>query len=208
MVWKTLLRKGSGQDVGTLQQLKNVLNRTNLPTKPKTDPNACEDFLEVVTVAHIIAACMEILGMKSLDDEPDPSIVPSDLKFRDKKKKEEILTQVTEKIMARFINLSILKKTPQSGRKRSDRSVDGILEYAQELLTLALLYAEFHDSIREGDGLRILRCWKFLLLVFKAGCRKNYSIEAFTLLAQYHILLPERMAHQLIWSRCVNVQWP
>ena len=82
--------------------------------------------------------------------------------------------------------------------------MDGVLKYAQELLTLFLIYAEFHDSFREGDRLQILRCWKFLLLVFKAGSRKNYSIEAFTFLAQYHILHPERMAQQLIWSLCVN----
>jgi len=41
--------------------------------------------------------------------------------------------------------------------------------------------------------------------VFKAGKRKNYAVEAFTLLAQYHVLFPERMAQQLIWSRCVNM---
>jgi len=57
---------GSSQDVETLVQLKHVLNRTNLPAKPKSDPNACEDFLEVVSIAHIIGACMEILGMKSI----------------------------------------------------------------------------------------------------------------------------------------------
>lgn len=93
-----------------------------------------------------------------------------------------------------LINLSILSKAPQSTCKRSDRNVDGLLKYAQELLTLSLLYAEFHDSIREGDGLRILRCFP----------RKNYFIEAFTLLAQYHIIFPERMEQQLIWSWCVN----
>ena len=180
MIWKTLLRKGSSQDVGTLLQLKHVLNRTNLPSKPKSDPNACEDFLHVVTISHIIAACMEVLGMKSLEDQPDPTIVPSDLKSKDKKEKEKVLAHVTEKIVDCFVNLSTLQKAPpaQSGSKRSDRNVDGVFEYGRELLTLSLLYAEFHDAIREGDGLRILRCWRFLLLVFKAGGRKNYSIEA------------------------------
>ena len=94
--------------------------------------------------------------MQSIDDEPDPTIVPSDLKFKDKNKKEEVLSQVTKKIVDGFINLSILSKAPHSTCKRSDRNVDGVLKYAQELLTLSLLYAEFHDSIREGDGLRIL----------------------------------------------------
>lgn len=65
---------------------------------------------------------------------------------------------------------------------------------------------EFHDSICEGDGPYDIRCWKFLLLAFKASQRKNYAIEAFTLLAQYEPLFPERLSQQLLWSRFVNTQ--
>ena len=55
-----------------------------------------------------------------------------------------------------------------------------------------LLHEEFKDAIREGDGERVLRVWKFLLIIFKASNKSNYSIEAFNLLAQYYILLPPR----------------
>ena len=43
---------------------------------------------------------------------------------------------------------------------------DKVLEYAIELLTLGLLhvYTEFTDAIREGDGLRIHHCWKFMFM--------------------------------------------
>ena len=83
--------------------------------------------------------------------------------------------------------------------------VDHILEYGQDALTLGLLYMEFIDAVREGDGERILRCWRYFLLLFKATGRKNYSIEAFTLLFQYHFLYSERMRMQLIWGRTINV---
>ena len=46
--------------------------------------------------------------------------------------------------------------------------------------------------------------WKFLLLIFKASNKINYSIEAFNLLAQYDILLPPRLKEQIKWSRFVN----
>ena len=46
--------------------------------------------------------------------------------------------------------------------------VDHILEYGQDALTLGLLYMEFVDAVREGDGERILRCWRYFLLLFKA----------------------------------------
>ena len=81
---------------------------------------------------------------------------------------------------------------------------DGVLDYTKETLTLSLLYAEFDDAIREGDGIQIIHCWKFLFLVFKASNHTNYSIEALTLLAQYYILLPPRQAQQLAWSCVIN----
>lgn len=84
-------------------------------------------------------------------------------------------------------------------------SSDGIMEYGKEVFSLGLLYMEFHDAIKEGDGLRVLRCWKYLLLIFKASQRKNYSIEAFNLLCQYFYYLSPQLAQQLLYSRFINV---
>lgn len=98
---------------------------------------------------------MEILGIKSTDDEPDPSIVPSGLKFKDKKRKEEVLAQVTGKILDEIVNPSILEKTQQSTHKKADWNVDGVLEHARELLTMSLLYEEFHDTTVFG---KVMAC--------------------------------------------------
>jgi len=81
---------------------------------------------------------------------------------------------------------------------------DLIHEYACDVLSLGLLLMEFNDSVREGDGDRIFRCWRYFLLLFKASNRTNYAVEAFTLLAQYHYLFSERMAMQLKWSQTIN----
>lgn len=72
-------------------------------------------------------------------------------------------------------------------------------------MTLGLLYEEFVDAVREGDGSRIMRCWRYLFLVFKENGRSNYSTEAFTLLAQHTFLLSPRQSQQLMQSRFVNV---
>ena len=64
---------------------------------------------------------------------------------------------------------------------------------------------EFIDGIREGDGYRILRCWRDFLPIFKATNRKNYSIEAFTFLVQHDFLFSPRLRQQLVWERTVNV---
>lgn len=41
---------------------------------------------------------------------------------------------------------------------------DGVHAYAHGVLAHGLLYMEFRDGIREGDGYRILRCWRYFLL--------------------------------------------
>ena len=94
---------------------------------------------------------------------------------------------------------------PSQASDASDECNDLVLEYARETLTLGLFLMEFIDAIREGDGHRIIRCWRFFLLLFKASNRKNYSIEAFTLLCQFHFIFSERMKQQLVWSRTVNI---
>ena len=71
-------------------------------------------------------------------------------------------------------------------------------------MSFGLLYKELVDAVREGDGLRVLRWWRFMLLIFKSTGRKNYCIEAFILLAQYQYLLNQRERQQLLYSRFIN----
>ena len=64
-------------------------------------------------------------------------------------------------------------------------------------MSLGLLLMEFTDGIREGDGNRNIRCWRYFLPIL-------YSVEAFVLLSQYKFLFTPRMAAQLKWSRTIN----
>ena len=45
---------------------------------------------------------------------------------------------------------------------------DDVRKYQLALLEYGMLYLNFCDAISEGDGLRILRCWKFVLMFLKA----------------------------------------
>ena len=57
---------------------------------------------------------------------------------------------------------------------------DDMYNYQRNLMDHGMLYLNFTDAIREGDGERIIRCWKYLLLHFFADGDKNtkYAIEA------------------------------
>ena len=65
---------------------------------------------------------------------------------------------------------------------------------------------EFRDAWHEGDGERVLRCWKLFLPHFKvAGCTK-YSLEALKLQINTGITFSPNLAHQVMWNRFVNVR--
>ena len=104
------------------------------------------------------------------------------------------VNELSKAMVDKFVNLN-----------KPVQSTDDLHFYTTELFTLLLVWHNYHDSVREGDGNRVMELWKFLLVIFKKTNRKNYSIEAFTLLVQYHFLLTDRMAQQLKRSRFVNI---
>ena len=127
---------------------------------------------------------------------------PTQIPFLKSKRKEILFSNIN--LLLLVVNLRFPSKN-----NRQCANVDGIREYAKEVVTLTLLYYEFDDAIKEGDGQCVFQVWKFLLLIFKAGNRKNYSSEALTLLCQYHFLLSPRLAQQLLQSRFINTHgWP
>ena len=149
-----------------------------------------------MTNAHVLAAAMEFLEMDKLDGVPSSDIIPDGSWLCPKEEKQHLLLAVSRSIVDKHVNIKAVNVT----------SNDNIKAYASEAVSLGLFHEEFHDSIREGDGERVLRCWKFLLLLFKATQHKNYSLEALRLLLQFEFLLPQRQAQQLLHSRFVNTR--
>ena len=83
---------------------------------------------------------------------------------------------------------------------------DGVFNYASAVLNDGLLYLEFIDAIREGDGKRTLTCWKNLLLYFFSAKHYNYVKEAVYLLANINAAVSPKVAAQMTWSRFVNTK--
>jgi len=53
-------------------------------------------------------------------------------------------------------------------------ATDGIFEYGCGVLNDGLAFLEFRDAIHEGDGERIARCWKVMLLYTVFLPRETY----------------------------------
>lgn len=128
-----------------------------------------------------------------------PPQVASDLVQASKSTRRELYVKIVRRMVNRFV---LLPKNP-GVQCDVDPVPDGVSYYARELLTFGLLFHEFEDAIKEGDGKRVERCWKFFLLIFKASNRKKYALEAVILLTNIQIL-PPTLSHQLLWSRFVN----
>ena len=80
-----------------------------------------------------------------------------------------------------------------------------MLSYQRSLLDYGMLILNFFDGISEGDGERVVRCWKFFLMHLKHnGGSSKYSLEALYLMFQINVLLSPKEAHRLVWNRFVK----
>ena len=152
---------------------------------------------QILLKGHIVAAALQHFNKRSIEDNL-PSQVTSDLKQASKNQRKVHFQSIVLQVIGNLVKL------PQNpGSQPPDDQQDGVFNYAREVLTYSLLHAEFNDAIREGDGLRVIRCWKVFLLIFRASNRTKYALEAATLLINLQVL-PERIQQQMIWSRFVN----
>lgn len=80
---------------------------------------------------------------------------------------------------------------------------DDMLNYQLALLEIGLLIQNFYDAISEGDGARVIRCWKFALPYLKndGTSSSKYALEALYMACQMNALLTPRSAHRLMWNR-------
>ena len=124
------------------------MNRTSVPNDPKKDVRATEDFLDLVIKCHVVAAASTVIASKGSSD----------------------LMEVSANIVKSFVKFDFQQSQPAS-----DVCNDGVMLYACDLLTTGLFWLIFVDAIREGDGERVMLCWKFMLLIFSQAKEKLHQ---------------------------------
>ena len=181
----------------TLCQLRNCLHHTNVLNTPIQYFDACEEFF-ILVEAHIVTAAMYVLGMETMSDIPSTQFVlcgESTWMLIDMKRKK-ILHTILDVIVELFVPVSYNSIAVLT----IDVDGDQVKSYAKQILTLGFLYMEFRDAIREGDGGRVLLCYRYLPPNWQNSWRKNYATETLSFLVQYDFLLSECKAQELIWS--------
>ena len=199
MMWKSLYGK-SARDHGTLAFFRTLLRRIAVTADPKKDINACVDLIFTVMKGHILATACEILKVTGLDDK---RAIPAGLKTAGKPEQLAFISDIAQAVAEKCTLVDAAFFSTSSSDIQDIG--DGVYNYARVFCHIAALIMEFRDAWAEGDGGRVVRCWRLFMPHFKAGHTK-YALEALRLLMQVNITLSPNLAHQVMWHRCVNTK--
>ena len=135
--------------------------------------NACEDFFELTVTGYIIACAVELLGMSAIDEKPSSGFVKEaeEAWMKDDSERRSILMDVAKGLVEQHVDLSI--NFSESRSSSTPTSSDSVYAYSCETLSLGLLFWEFKDGIRHGDGNRVLRVWKYFFFTFQSSWTKK-----------------------------------
>ena len=156
--------------------------------------NACTDALFTVLKGYFLAFACKELGIENVDSDLNHPV----FKSTSTAEKQRFIVGLSMKVVE---NCTIISDTLLG--KEVKESGDQKYNYTKSLCHYASLALEFHDAWHEGDGIRIIRCWRILLLHFFESGRTKYSLDAMRLQIQL-LCLPSSLVHQLIWDRFVN----
>ena len=141
----------------------------------------------------VVAACKE-LGI----DHPDSKASCTELSGMSKGERMSFIVGISSKVLE---NCGAV--TDALLEEKVVNTMDGVYNYSCVLCHYVALTLEFTDARAEGDGERILRCWRIFLLHFHVNGRTKYALEALTLRFQLATLNPS-LVHQLTWGRFIN----
>ncbi len=87
-----------------MYQLRNLIGRSNVNADPVHKFNECDDFFKLVATCHILAAALQKLQMKALDDIPSISSVnqPQDLWMETAEKRKDVVQSICRDIVDEY----------------------------------------------------------------------------------------------------------
>ena len=163
-----LYHSKSFRDHCTLNHFGSLLGHYPATKDPKKDMTACAELLVTVVKGHYLSVACNILGISTFEDIPAglpdaKSVTPQAYTFG----------KVVEQC-------SVIENALLLGPVES--TTDGVYNYVRVLCHYGSIALEFMDAWGEGDGERICRCWKALLVHFREGGHTKYAWEALRLL--------------------------
>ncbi|KAJ8050606.1 hypothetical protein HOLleu_03871 [Holothuria leucospilota] len=205
------------------------LEERNVTANPMKDINAATDLVETYIKSLVVAAAMEYFGMKMPEDKPSKNEFNLQVHHDRSYYVKTTLTNIIDSFfiprndevsqVAQFKCTQCIKeyKTRNGLRKHiranhtfklqapaqelatQSEENDSLYKYARCATIMCLLALNFNDARKMGDGLRLIRMYKYMLLHFKASGKHKYSFQVLRLLAQVHFLISPR-SYRLVWN--------
>ena len=199
-------KSASAREPGTLHQLKCVINRRNVNTTVSKDYHADSAFIDLVGEGHILSLAMGHFGMEDLHSPC--TVLPPGIHLANVEHKKKVL----KSLVGEMVDNHLMNKLVQSldhveneEEIHGDDNGDGVYNYATNFVKIWLLRKVSIVATRSGDGMRIIRHWKYAMLLYHEAHKVKYRLEAFLLLASTSALYTPRQQHQVIWNRFINL---
>ncbi|XP_071172881.1 uncharacterized protein [Mytilus edulis] len=198
----------SCRDAGTLYQLRNLINRRNVVTKVSKDYHADGEFIDLTTEAHVIAAALKHLEMNDMSSKCPK--LPKGLHLADAHTQKHYIFQLCGQIVDKhFLNdIESSIDNLESGEDTNElhQQDDYVYSYATNFCKLGMLRKISILATRYGDGIRILRHWKYATLLYHQAHKTKYRLEGFLLMAGVNALYTPRQRHEVIHNRFINLR--
>ncbi|XP_061165566.1 uncharacterized protein LOC133174462 [Saccostrea echinata] len=198
----------SAREVGTLYQLKCLINRRNVTKNASKDYHAIGAFVDIACEGHVIAAALTFFGMTDINSQCIR--IPNGIHLADvplkKRTLKHMIGELVDELLLNKISQSIERlENEDDATDGHGHQQDGVFNYATNFLKFSLLRKICVMATRSGDGNRVIRHWKYAMLLYHTAHKVKYRLEAFLLQAGIMALYTPRIKHQIIWNRFINL---
>ena len=101
---------------------------------------------------------------------------------------------------------SLFVEEETTDKAKTKKPEDGIFNYGCLHISLGLLIRDAEDAVKEGDGDRLIRVWKFLTFLYRLNGANKYALAGLRVQASISGLLTPRDAHRFKWNRFAGLQ--
>ena len=191
---------------------RNLINRRNVKACVDAAVKPVHSFFDLCLKARVVAAALEIMKLKSVDDTCDDVPKPDASKGSKKEYLEKLAGQIVNDYVLQISqNKELVDKIvgvqENSSESSHSNDTDDKLSYQKALMEYGVLLYNFKDAVSEGDGERDLRCWNFFLHHLRNDMKSSkYALEALYIMFQVYALLTPKAAHELVWNRSVKLR--
>ena len=113
----------------------------------------------------------------------------------------EFVDEILMNRMQRQLQIITENRPDQADEEVQDR----ILNYGLNVMKYCLLRRVNIAATRSGDGDRVIRHWKYALLLYDSAHKTKYRLESFLFLAAMSALYTPRQREQVVWNRFISL---